>query len=143
VIVVDANILLYAHDTSSRHHHAALVWLEQVLNEEHDVRFGLISLLAFVRLSTDPRVFARPLEPSEAIASVAEWLALPNVSIVEPTVRHWPLLGELAVKGKARGPLLMDAHLAALTLEHGATLATSDRGFARFPGLRSVDPVGS
>ena len=141
--MVDANILLYSRDSSSAQHEAARSWLEETLNGEPDVRVGLISLLAFLRLSTDPRVFSRPLETSAAIATIAEWLSLPNVTVAEPTDRHWPLLDELATKGKARGPLLMDAHLAALAVEYGATLATSDRDFARFPGLRWVDPLES
>jgi uncharacterized protein len=143
MIILDANILLYSRDSSSAQHEAARSWLEETLNAEPDVRIGLISLLAFLRLSTDPRVFSRPLEPSAAIATIAEWLTLPNVTVAEPTDHHWPLLSELAMKGKARGPLLMDAHLAALVVEHGATLATSDRDFARFPGLRWVDPLAS
>lgn len=141
MILIDANILLYSHDSASGFHERARGWLEQTFNEESDVRIGLMGLLAFLRLSTDPRVFARPLEPAAAVATVEEWLALPNVSVVEPTARHWPLLAELATKGKARGPLLMDAHMAALAVEHGAPLATSDRDFARFPGLRWLDPL--
>lgn len=143
MILIDANILLYSRDSDSTFHVPARLWLEQTLNNESDVRFGLITLLAFLRLATHPLIFSTPLDASSAVETVEEWLALPNVSVADPTDRHWPILAELATKGQARGPLLMDAHLAALAVEHGATLATTDRDFSRFPGLRWIDPLTS
>jgi toxin-antitoxin system PIN domain toxin len=77
----------------------------------------------------------------EAVTLVQEWLALPTVTLVGPTPRHWSLLSEVAAAGQARGPLVMDAHLAALAMEHRAVLYTSDRDFARFDGLRWRDPL--
>lgn len=99
------------------------------------------TLLGFLRVSTNPALFERPLTAERAIQIVSEWLELPNVEVATPTNRHWQVLGELAAAGQARGPMLMDAHLAALTIEYGATLASTDRDFARFPGLRFRNPL--
>jgi uncharacterized protein len=141
VILLDANILLYAHDAASEHHGVARTWLERTLSGEPDVRLGVVTALAFVRIATDPRVFERPMDPSRATGIVAGLLARPNVSLATPGDRHWKLLTEVTKAGQARGPMLMDAHLAALAQEHGAVLATTDRDFRRFPGLRLVDPL--
>jgi toxin-antitoxin system PIN domain toxin len=142
VILLDANLLLYAFDGTSRHHQAARAWLERTLAEEPDVRMGVVTVLAFVRIATDSRVFEQPLDSAEAIGIAADILARPNVSLASPGDRHWRLLADVATAGQARGPMMMDAHLAALALEHGATLATTDRDFRRFTGLRVVDPMG-
>jgi hypothetical protein len=142
MILVDANLLLYAHaaDGGPRSE-AARAWLERLLETEPDVRIGLAALLAFIRISTDPRVYAQPLTPAEAIGIAQGLLARPNFAIASPGDRHWALLADVAASGRARGPLLMDAHLATLAMEHGATLATTDRDFTRFHGLRHVDPL--
>lgn len=141
MILLDANLLLYAYDDTSLRHEAARAWLEQTLSNEPDVRLGVVTVLAFVRIATDARVFEQPLDPADAIGIVAGMLARPNVSLASPGDRHWGLLAEVATTGQARGPMLMDAHLAALALEHGAALATTDRDFRRFPGVRLVDPL--
>lgn len=143
MILVDANLLLYAHDASDGRHEAARGWLERTLASEPDVRFSLATLLPFVRIATDPRVYEQPMTAAEAIAVVESLLSRSNVSIASPGDRHWTVMAELAESGRARGPLLMDAHLAALATEHGATLATTDRDFGRFRGLRSVDPLSA
>ena len=142
MILLDANLLLYAHEADSgSQHEAASSWLERLLETEQDVRVGLAALLAFIRISTDPRIYAQPRTPADAIGIVEALLARPNVTVAAPGDRHWAILADMAASGRARGPLLMDAHLAALAMEHGATLATSDRDFTRFPGLRRVDPL--
>lgn len=143
MILLDTNLLLYAYDGTSPSHDAARAWLERVLSEEPDVRLGVVTVLAFVRIATDPRVFQQPMDPSPAIGIVAAILARPNVALASPGDRHWKLLTDLAVAGRARGPMLMDAHLAALSLEPGAVLATTDRGFRRFPGVRTLDPLST
>jgi uncharacterized protein len=140
VILVDANLLLYAYDTSSPHHEKARRWFEAAVVDE-DVGLAMTTLLAFVRIATSPTVFERPLAVDDAVTLVQEWLALPTVSLVEPTLRHWPLLSQIALAGQARGPLVMDAHLAALAMEHGAVLHTTDRDFSRFDGLRWRNPL--
>jgi toxin-antitoxin system PIN domain toxin len=88
-------------------------------------------------------VFERPLDTAEAIAIAGSWLTRPTGGMVTPGERHWRTLADVALAGQARGPRLMDAHLAALAIEHGATLMSTDRGFARFPGLRWKDPIAT
>lgn len=141
--LVDANLLLYAYDVESRQHERARVWLESTLDGQGPVRFAVTTLMAFVRISSDPRVFHRPLSAESACGHVAEWLSLPDVGIAEPTPDHWSVLAQVATDGQARGPLMMDAHLAALAVEHGATLCTTDRDFRRFRGLRTLDPLSA
>jgi toxin-antitoxin system PIN domain toxin len=100
-----------------------------------------VTILAFLRIATNPTVFRSPLEPARAFEVASAWLARPNVAIATPSERHWDILRDVAIRGQARGPQLMDAHLAALAIEHGATLVTTDRDFARFTGLRTLDPL--
>jgi predicted nucleic acid-binding protein len=107
VILVDASLLLYAHDAADRRHESTRDWLERLLATESDVRFGLATILAFVRIATDPRVYEHPRSAVEAIGIVDALLARPNVSIANPGDRHWRTLADLAETRKARGPLLM------------------------------------
>ena len=141
MILVDCNLLLYAIDRSSPRHGPARSWLEGHLGGDEGVLLAMQTLLGFLRISTNPSVFDRPLLPGQSIDMIEGWLSRSNVAIARPTERHWRLLGELATNGQARGPQLMDAHLAALAIEHGATLMTTDRGFARFPRLRFRNPI--
>ena len=141
MIVVDANMLLYAYDASSAQHAAAKAWFESTMSGSERVGLPVHSLLAFIRIGTSPSVFQRPLAPAAAISAVQAWIARQQTTIVTPTDRHWEILERLATAGQVRGSAMMDAHLAALTIEHGANLATTDRGFARFPGLRFTNPI--
>jgi toxin-antitoxin system PIN domain toxin len=141
LILVDANLLLYAYDSSSSQHKRARPWLENAFGGSENVRLALASILAFLRISTNRAVFRRPFRPEEAMRIAAGWLELPAVGIAEPMPGHWSLLETLARGGQARGPLLMDAHLAALAIEYGATLCTTDRDFARFAKLRIRNPL--
>jgi uncharacterized protein len=141
VILVDANLLLYAHDHYSPHHQGARGWLQGILVGPEPVALSWIVVLAFLRLSTNPRVFQQPLSIARAGEVIEGWLADPRVRLLEPTERHWEILKSLLVEGQAAGPLVTDAHLAALAIEHGATLASTDRDFARFPGLKLLDPL--
>lgn len=141
MILVDANLLLYAYDASSREHGRAKAWLEDVLSGTEQVGFAWVTLLAFLRIATNPRAMASPLAPDEAASIVESWLAQPSAVLVAPGERHWSILGPILTREQVRGPLVMDAHLAALALEHGAVLATHDRDFARFDGLRTVMPL--
>jgi toxin-antitoxin system PIN domain toxin len=143
LIIVDANILLYAHDSRSPRYERARAWLEDVMNGEEEVGLSLATLLAFLRVGTNPSLFPNPLTSDEAISVVTTWLDLQSVRLVQPTDLHWSTLEEVCRAGQARGPLLMDAHLAALALEHGATLCTTDRDFARFPRLKIFNPLAA
>lgn len=137
----DANILLYAYDRSAAHHAKARRWLEEALSGSAPVAFCWPTLLAFVRIATHPRAMTNPLATADASAIVDSWLAQPAATIVLPTERHWTLLSRLLISGQVRGPLVPDAHLAALSIEHGATLVTNDRDFSRFPGLAVAYPL--
>jgi toxin-antitoxin system PIN domain toxin len=141
VILVDANLLLYAYDANSREHARAKAWLEDVLSRTEQVGFAWVTILAFLRIATNPRALASPLPPDEAVSIVESWLAQPCVVLVSPGERHGSILGPMLARDQVRGPLVMDAHLAALALEQGAVLATHDRDFARFDGLRTVMPL--
>jgi uncharacterized protein len=141
VILVDANLLLYAYQPRAPQHAASREWLESQLRGHNLVGFAWLTLWAFVRIATNSRVFERPLSIDEAQAAVGSWLAQPNVAIIEPGERHWEILCALTSQGQTSGPLVMDAVLAALAVEHGATLFTTDRDFARFDALRWVNPL--
>jgi uncharacterized protein len=143
LILVDANLLVYAHVGSFAQHQAAREWLDRQLTTAARVGLPWASLLAFLRLVTNPRLFERPEPMTLAWEQVAEWLACQPVWVPEPTGRHAQVLsGLLALPGIA-GNLVPDAHLAALALDHGLTLCSADHDFARFPGLRWLDPIAA
>lgn len=140
MILVDANLLVYAKMGGMPQHAAARDWLDERLS--HPARVGLPwpSLLAFLRLTSNPRIFERPLGLGDAWRQVEEWLALPAVWIPLPADRHRSILAGL-LAGEIRSDLVMDAHLAALALEHGLVLCSTDRDFSRFAGLRWENPL--
>lgn len=141
MILVDANLLLYAYHPRAEQHRSSRAWLEATLSGSQLVRFAWLTLWAFLRISTNRRVFERPLSASEAEAAVSSWLAQPGAGILDPGERHWEILQTLMNEGQTTGPLVMDAALAALAIEHGATLHTTDRDFSRFPGLKWTNPL--
>lgn len=133
VYLVDANILLYAVDSSSRQHATCLQWLESALNGHHRVGLPTQSIAAFLRISTHPRVMERPLSAPQAWNIAESWLAAPAAWVPTVTARTLALLGQLIVEGDLTGNLIQDAQLAALAIEHGSTIVTTDTDFARFP----------
>jgi toxin-antitoxin system PIN domain toxin len=137
----DVNLFLYAADQSSRRHRSALEWVNATLSSSETVALAWTTMLAFIRISTNPAAFAEALEPNEALDVVDGWLAQPSVTIVHPTERHAAVLRDLLVPLGTAGNLTSDAHLAALAIEYGATLCSSDVDFSRFAGLRWVDPL--
>jgi uncharacterized protein len=141
VILVDANLLLYAYHPRAEQHEASRAWLEAVLSGPDLVRFAWVTLWAFVRIATNPRVFERPLSTSEAEAAISSWLSQPAAGLLDPGERHWEILCGLVRDGQAAGPLVMDAVLAAIALEHGATVCTTDRDFSRFARLAWMNPL--
>lgn len=142
MILLDANILLYAYNRSSPAHDRARRWLEEALSRPRaPVGLPWATILAFLRISTNPRAFPDPYSMSEATSLVSDWLACPAVALVCPGERHWEILHELLLVGQARGALVGDAHLAALAAEHGAVLCTTDRDFARWQGVKIWNPL--
>jgi len=141
LILLDANLLLYAKISEFPEHGRARSWLEERLNDAPRVGMPWPSLLAFLRIATNARVFPSPLAPDDAWKQVTDWLALPNVWIPLPTERHEEILGQLIRTSSAVADLVPDAHLAALAMEHGLTLCSTDGDFARFDGLRWLDPL--
>lgn len=141
-MLVDANVLLYARDETSPFHEAARAWMTDHLNGP--VRIGLPwpSLTAFLRISTHPRASAAPLSPEDAWAQLNDWLAAPAAWVPVPTERHAELLGRLVRRHRCSGPLVTDAHLAALAIEHGLVIVSADTDFARFADeVVWVDPL--
>ena len=141
MILIDTNLLLYTYHPESDHHVKSRAWLEGIFSGTHLVRFAWVTLWAFLRISTNPRVFVHPLSLAEAETIVASWFQQPLVGILEPGERHWEILREVMKKGQTAGPLVMDAVLAAIALEHGAILHTADLDFSRFPGLKWNTPL--
>ncbi|MHC4670689.1 MAG: TA system VapC family ribonuclease toxin [Planctomycetota bacterium] len=141
MILVDGNLLVYAHVSSFDQHAAARAWLDDRLNGSARVGLPWPTLLAFVRLVTNPRVFERPEPVAAAWQQVEEWLDCEPAWIPTPTERHREILGPLLREAATRANLVPDAHLAALAIEHGLVLASTDGDFARFPNLRWENPI--
>jgi toxin-antitoxin system PIN domain toxin len=143
VILIDTNLLLYAYHPRAEQHERSRVWLEGALSGHDFVRFTWLTLWAFIRIATNPRVFERPLSVTEAEAAVSSWLSQSAAGILEPGERHWDILRELMHDGQTIGPLVTDAVLAAIAIEHGATICTTDRDFSRFAGLKWINPLAT
>lgn len=143
MIVVDANLLIYSYDGSSEHHHKSAAWLEHVLSGGEPVGLTWQTVCAFLRVVTNRRLPVRRVTSEEATNAVQEWLEQPMVKILVPGDQHWSIFRQMVVEGAASGALISDAEVAALTVEYGGVLYTADRDFARFPGLRWVNPLAS
>jgi toxin-antitoxin system PIN domain toxin len=140
-ILIDANLVLWAHHEQFSLHRAARTWLADALTGVPLVGIPWPTIMAFLRVSTHQRALSRPLGIEVAWDVVRGWLARPNVRIPVPTERHEAILGGLLTKGRATGNHTTDAHLAALAIEWGLELQSADRDFARYPGLRWRDPL--
>jgi len=141
VIVLDANVLLYAYDSASIHHSKARAWIEEAFSGTAPVSLPWQTISAFLRIMTNPRIPGERFTLEEAVQVVDHWLEQPNIRVLAPGDEHWLLFRQMIVEGQAPGALVSDAHLAALTVEYGGTLYTTDRDFARFPGLRWSNPL--
>jgi len=141
VILVDANLLIYSYFEESPQHMRARDWLDDQLNGFAAVGLPWPSLFAFVRIVTNPRVFRPATSAAGAWRQVLDWLACEPAWIPQPTERHADVLGSLISLPGMHGNLVTDAHLAALAIEHGLTLYTTDGDFARFPLLRWTNPL--
>ncbi len=141
MILVDANILLYAYNSKADQHCSARAFWESSLSTPQPVGLAWSTILAFLRIGTNPRVFEHPMTIAEACGHVSGWLERPMLQIIDPTSRHWEVLQRLLVHFQAPANLVPDAHLAALAIEHGATLYSADQGFARFGDLSWRNPL--
>lgn len=141
MIILDANILLYAYDSTSDKHTQALAWVERVFSDGTVIGIPWQTVAAFLRIVTNPKLSGRRFTTEEAVEVVEIWIGQPNVRFLAPGEQHWSILRRMLIDGQARGPLVTDAQLAALALEHGGELNTTDRDFARFPGLRWNNPL--
>jgi hypothetical protein len=141
VILVDANLLIYAHVESFEQHAKARDWLDSHLNGRERVGLPWASILAFVRIVTNPRIFDSPEPVDRAWQQVADWLECPVSWIPLPTQDHAEILRTMLTATGLGGNLVPDAHLAALAVEHGLRLYSSDSDFARFPDLNWENPL--
>jgi len=139
--IVDINLLIYSINLDSPHHAQAKEWLEQALSADEQIGFAWIVILGFLRVVTNGKIMPHPLPPEAALELMDEWLKQPPASIIQPTGKHWNILNELLKPLGTAANLTSDAHLAALAIDHGARLYSTDNDFSRFPALRWTNPL--
>ena len=142
MILVDANLLLYAEDSLSEHHQAARTWWDAQLSGAEPICLSWPVLTAFIRIGTNVRLHRRPLTLGEALERVQSWFDQPCVRMIHPGEQHWAIFQVMLRDGKAIGSLVSDAHLAAMAVEHNCILQSTDVDFARFKGLKWNNPIG-
>ena len=140
-MILDANVLLYARNASDPRHRAARDWLERALNGDTRVGLPWSTLGAFLRIATNPRAFSDPLAPEAAFAQVESWLEAPRAWVPVSSDRYPQILGGLLRRYGVQGGLVTDAMLAALAIDHGVALISTDSGFARFTEVRWMNPI--
>jgi len=140
VILPDVNTLVYALRRDSRDHARYSRWLNTVVNDESAYGIAPQVLCSVIRLATDPRVFKQPSEFEEALQFCRALLEQPHCEVIQPGRHHWSIFVNLCRTAQASGNLVQDAWFAALAIEHGCDWITTDRDFARFPGLQWRTP---
>jgi len=143
VILVDANLLIYAYDRSSPVHEPAQRWLAEAFSSQTPIGVSWPTVLAFLRITTQSKLFRDPFSIQEAVSIVDEWFSQPNVRLLQAGEHHWTILRDLLLGTGAKAKLVMDAHLAALAIENGTVLFTRDGDFDLFQGVRTVDPLAA
>ena len=141
MILPDVNVLVLAHRSDQRDHEAMRAWLVDEVSSERPFALADVAVAGFLRIVTNPRIFQVPTDLRTAVAFVDGLADQPACMPVAAGPRHWPIFREVLNAADARANLVPDAHLAAIATEHGATIATRDRGFARFVGVRWIDPL--
>lgn len=141
MILCDVNVLVYAHRQDAPDHPAYRDWLEELINGAGAYAVADLVLSGFLRVVTHPKVFHKPTPLKEALAFAEQVRGAPNAVLIGPGARQWSIFTELCSAGGAKGNLVPDAYLAALAIESGSEWVTTDRGFARFPGLRWRHPL--
>jgi toxin-antitoxin system PIN domain toxin len=140
--IIDANLFLYAYNADAPQQPAAAKWLSDLLASGETIGLPWVTIWAFLRLATNARIWSNPLPAEKVFGIVNDWLVLPGVIAVQPGPRHAEHLRRLVIEHNATGPLMTDAVLAALAMENGARLASTDQDFSRFKGLAWVNPLG-
>ena len=143
MIVPDVNLLVYAIDETSPFHARARRWWDEALSSAEIVGLCFPTLLGFVRITTNRRVFDSPLGIGDALDRIESWLDQPNTELLSPTPRHWAILSELLRAAATGANLTTDAHIATYAIEHASTVYSNDSDFARFEGLRWRNPLSS
>jgi len=141
VILPDINLLLYAHDSRGANFPVASAWWQRCLDGPEPVGLAWVVILGFIRISTNPRVYAEPQTPAAACATIAEWLTLPHYHLVDPAPGHFARLSSNLERLGVAGNLTTDAHLSTLASESGYILHTTDADFSRFPTLKFLNPL--
>lgn len=141
MIVLDANILLYAYNSATSLHAKARAWIEETFSSSEPVGIPWQTVTAFLRITTNSKFPGQRFNVNEAVEIMEAWLGQPNIQLLAPSDTHWQHFRCMLLDGQASGQLVSDAHLAALALEYGGVLYTTDRDFARFPGLRWKNPL--
>lgn len=139
--IVDINLLIYAINKDAPHHSKAKKWLEDSLSSDEPFGFAWIVILGFLRIVTNGRIMPTPLISEVAIDSVNDWLLQPPSLTIVPSRKHWSIFKELLTPLGVAANLTSDAHLAALSIEHGARLYSTDNDFSRFQSLRWTNPI--
>lgn len=140
MILPDVNILVYAHHAQSTDHQAHKTWWESVVNGQGPFGMADLVLSGFVRIVTHPKIFDTPLPVEDALTAAEAIRQRPNCVTLQPSPRHWSIFTDLCRRTRAKGNHIPDAFLAALALDTGSEFVTTDRGFARYPGLRWRHP---
>jgi len=141
VTILDANLLLYAYNADAPQQSVAARWLAELLESDEAIALPWVTVWAFIRIATNSRIWPNPLSAKQAFAIIEEWIAQPGVVVLQPGPRHTEILKRLIMEHSVTGPLVTDAVLAALALENGAFLASTDQDFRRFPDLRWTNPL--
>ena len=139
--ILDANLLLYAYNADAPQQSVAARWLAELLESDEAIALPWVTVWAFIRIATNSRIWPNPLSAKQAFAIIEEWIAQPGVVVLQPGPRHTEILKRLIMEHSVTGPLVTDAVLAALALENGAFLASTDQDFRRFPDLRWTNPL--
>ena len=141
MIVLDVNLLIYAYSSAFPEHEQARKWVEDTFSGDSLIGLPWQTVSAFVRILSNPNLPWEKFSIKEILPIVQEWIEQPNIRMLSPGERHWPIFRQMLLDGQARGSMTTDAQLAALTIEYGGVLHTTDRDFSRFPSLRWINPL--
>lgn len=142
-MLIDANLLIYAINSDAPLHQSAHAWWQSTLSGSRPVGIPWVSALAFLRITTNKRIFPQPLQTEQAITYLDGWLAQPLLQLISPGEQHWAILRNLLSHSGTAGNLTTDAHIAALALAQGHPVYSTDNDFKRFPGIRHVNPLAA